>query len=710
MDLLGVSRTIDHAVYTAFNALAIALWRLDAALLGMSVFGYRTQDWLTGQDGQGVWFLLAKMVGAHGIVGVATWQAFLALALVLYGLSLVVRPFLRVAPVDIGRLFLYAIVAYIFITQGSRLMQDAERWRAVAGSYIYQAMSDSDVSALTPPTGSSSDDDPLYPPADLDGVDPIRGWEAVGSSYFLARTDDEIHDVVPPHDFRVAYCLYDPRDPIDTQNEENNAGCSPRKAWDEWDLVSTGTITNVFGLPLPINVGISLPISQDHPENRQLGIRQAQAGAARLALGPVVALFPLLEANVGLMLALAASFIYLSLPIMLLFGFFRATETLVVGLMFQYLNIIIRTLILQGLVALFLIILIGVAAQGSLAGYLGLIGVGLMGGFFLSRMATATLRETMTQTMGAVGRLWTGAATGAFGEAARKPAQKAFGAATLATAGLAGGALIASGGLGRAVDVAEPALDMSRGGMRDLKGERPVSQIGQPMPDSLAVLAQQGSGVSRQFGSGKRDAPTVPRHAAGYRSAEFQSYDNQAHTALTAETWADNWYGANRSGRDKARVRADGNRLLGEDLRRRAEPVLRRHRQEDTAAVLNATRELARENPRRFIQPDGSLSAEGVRAVRERLDEKTRRAFSGQQGRQDLETLVAVGAQSDRRAEPTAFRRETARTKNGFGDQAPGRTIPQALGLDAVAGGAHFAEMNRFVRLSDRAGLSAEQR
>ena len=73
MDLLGVTRTIDHAVYIALNALAIILWRLDSALLGISLLSYRTQDWLTGPDG-GVWRLLARLVGAEGIFGLATWR------------------------------------------------------------------------------------------------------------------------------------------------------------------------------------------------------------------------------------------------------------------------------------------------------------------------------------------------------------------------------------------------------------------------------------------------------------------------------------------------------------------------------------------------------------------------------------------------------------------------------------------------------------
>ena len=46
----------------------------------------------------------------------------------------------------------------------------------------------------------------------------------------------------------------------------------------------------------------------------------------------------------------------------------------------------------------------------------------------------------------------------------------------------------------------------------------------------------------------------------------------------------------------------------------------------------------------------------------------------------------------------------------GRGEQAPGRTVPRALGLDPAAAGGHFAAMNRFARLSEQAGLTEAQR
>jgi hypothetical protein len=87
-DLFGISRTIDHAVYTILNSIAIILWRLDAAIIQFSIFSYVTEDWLMGhRDGDGIWTLMDRMVGPNGIFGLSTWEAFVALALTIYGFS-----------------------------------------------------------------------------------------------------------------------------------------------------------------------------------------------------------------------------------------------------------------------------------------------------------------------------------------------------------------------------------------------------------------------------------------------------------------------------------------------------------------------------------------------------------------------------------------------------------------------------------------------
>lgn len=178
-DLVGVTRTIDHAVYMLLNALAVILWRIDAALIQFSLFSYATQDWLTGDSDGGVWQVLDRMIGADGIFGLSTWEAFLALALALYGFSLLARPFWRTRPVDIGRLFLYTVLSYSVITEGASLMQEVEAWRSEAGGYMYEVLAGEGGSVNLDIPGGSTSNEPIYNPRDLDGRPPIRGWEAV---------------------------------------------------------------------------------------------------------------------------------------------------------------------------------------------------------------------------------------------------------------------------------------------------------------------------------------------------------------------------------------------------------------------------------------------------------------------------------------------------------------------------------------------------
>ncbi|MCB0162610.1 MAG: hypothetical protein KDI79_00195, partial [Anaerolineae bacterium] len=256
-DWLGVSRTIDHAVYTGLNALAIILWRLNSAIMSMSLFSYSTQDWLTnGADG-GVWQVMDLVIGPGGLFGLETWQLVLTLAIMLFGLARVLRPFLPTFnPVDVGWLLIFGTFSFVVVQQGSSLMQRFETWRADLGGYMYQAVAADGRVDITVPGVDLSGSEPLQPPADLDGRSPIRGWEAVATSYFLADSEADLSRGIPPDTFRRTYCLYDPNQPINEQAEENEQGCSPRKVWDEWDVVSTGVITEVFGIELPVSIGM----------------------------------------------------------------------------------------------------------------------------------------------------------------------------------------------------------------------------------------------------------------------------------------------------------------------------------------------------------------------------------------------------------------------------------------------------------------------
>jgi hypothetical protein len=644
-DMFGVSRTVDHAVYTLLNSAAVILWRLNAAIISMSMFGYATQDWLTNRHDGGVWHVLEMMAGPDGFAGEKVWTLLLGLALMLFGLAKVVRPFVRnFNPVDLGKLLLFGVVSYAVIQQGTTLMIAVEAWRSDLGGWMYEGVAASATVNIDAPDTSGSGE-PMYPPREMDGQSPIRGWEAVSSSYFLAQSEAELNSNIPPPDFRKAYCLYDPDRAINDQADENAQGCSPRRAWDEWDVVSTGVITQVYGIELPIALGISLPIMQEHPENRELGIRQAQAGVARLALGPLVALYPVIEANISLMLALSAAILYLTLPIMLLFGFFVATEPLVRQLLLRVVNVMVNTIILNGLIALFLLLLMEASLNGSLTGYLGVVGVAVIGGIILSRVAAGTLKETMSAAMSAVGGAWMGAATGTMGKEVAGAARGALGAAKLAGMG----ALVGAAGMS-AFDLAEPALHGARSGLRDLDYAAPGTEDGLQkqaghLPGPLAKLAQGGLDTQEAVGGdpGQLSSAWYPADPAGHgrEGGRFSEMERSQPAAWERENGS--WLPVMAGGALLAGGAAmDINPTNGYGNEPKNNPT-ERYSQAERLAVWQAGAEIA--GRPEYRQPDGTLNAAGVTVVAEQLSMQGHAAFQGEAGAQDLALLL--GAQAD---------------------------------------------------------------
>lgn len=781
MDFIGVTRTIDQAVYMLLNALAIVLWRIDSAIIGMSLYSYATQDWLTGNGG-GVWYIMDWLLDTSGLFGLNTWTLFASLALMLWGLARIARPFIPSSPVHPGKLLVFFVLTYVVISQGSSLMQDIESWRLDAGSAVYQSIASSaDANVDVPSVPSTSD--PLTPPSDLDGQSPIRGWEAVATSYFLAANAEDIHQPYPPEAFLVAYCLYNPDLPIEDQTIENAQGCSPRNAWDEWDVIDLSILQDVLGInideaetaieeflgvllgDIDLELTAPVPAIQHHPENRELGIRQAQAGVARLALGVVVTLFPIIEANISLMLALAASFIYLTLPIILLFGFFLATESMTLRLLMQFVYVIIRTLIINGIVALFMLLLMNTALSGSLTAYLGLIGVGLVGGFFLARIAAATMKETLGQSLGALGAIWMGTSTGLLGNAAAQPARATMGLAKMGAAA----ALLGVGGAMSAFDLAETSYEGVRAGAKDLRQGAPgtmnyLDRQTARLPASLARLtgAAMGSEESGVQGAQPTDmmtslATTLAAPLAIGALATTASSKNQVeqtevngHTAgrpdisnrmgrrwqatatpslatlpLTSantstlarqqrqddiDRWVEQMYRARQTQRGQKQANERGRDLFGEELAWKAGRALSRHSPSDVNTALGAARQVANEYDRSELIQNGRLTGQALTAVRDKLDEETGQAFGGQKGTWDLAALSAVALQQQATVTPDEFRQALANAGSGWGKDSPGHQVPRRLGLDPVAAGAYYTALNRFTRLSEEAGLTSGQR
>jgi hypothetical protein len=423
----------------------------------------------------------------------------------------------------------------------------------------------------------------------------------------------------------------------------------------------------------------------------------------------------------------------------------------------QFVNVVIRTIVIMGIVAVFMLILMDSALSGTIMSYLGLIGVGLVGGWFLQRMAAATMKEAMSGAMSAVGGVWMGSATGLLGQSAAKPAAFTMGAAKMAGAG----AVLAGAGAIKMLDLSEAAYEGVRAGEQDIRRGAPdtmgyLDQRAGEMHPALAKMAAQGKngrpeesllvdragtaalavvGLARaledeqerqhdqqnlngkhptaRWGADRGSAVTT-RTTVGTTGSGAAGRENDVAATEQRQTGVDGWiaqtYVAQQSQRGQKQAGQRGRDLVGEELAWKAERALSRRSLQETNAVLAAARQAEGKLGHGQMVRRGRLTTEGLRAVRRELDPDTVQGFRGQQGLWDLAALTAVGVQQETTVSPDEFRRELAQAASGWGEESPGHQVPRKLGLDPVAAGAHYTALNRFARLSDAAGLSVNQR
>jgi hypothetical protein len=288
----------------------------------------------------------------------------------------------------------------------------------------------------------------------------------------------------------------------------------------------------------------------------------------------------------------------------------------------------------------------------------------------------------------------------------------AFGAAKLAAAGAAVAATAGSpGGAWSTLDMADPALSAGRSGLGDLKGG--ARRYGE-RPDAISRLANKAEsnlppGGWKDVGSwGTTAALTLP----GWSTANRKESGKSERSPLgpkedPIEAWTRSFYEAKEKGHGHKQIEAEGRDLLGEKMSRLARESMERRSQAETAAALKAAESVAQSEE--MFDEKGRLRQEAVQAVRERMGDQAQ-SFSGKQGSQDLAVLAAVAAQPRKTVEADQLRQTAAAVAPGSGRQAPGRVVPQAVGLDPVAAGAHFSAMNRFSRVGEQAGLTVQQR
>ncbi len=307
-----ISAAIDNLGYQALKTAAEILWIPHAVLLTLSYFIHLASEKLT----QGLLPLILKIATDYlKESGIFKALAEIAFLLVILGL---IASFIEVRLVDLRKFLLYAVLASLVLSSGPAMMSRIEVTRRDAARALNERV----------------------------------------FSQVLGSGDMGYGDLPAP----APWASF-------TLNDYDEPGYTARDAALSALLVGGGH-EEMFG-PLPQQFRsqyfepISL-ITLTDPAARNAALNQANNGLTRLILAYPLSLVSVLEGLVELLFSVAGAFLMIALPFSLLFAFFLPTEGITLGLLRQYLNLLLNYFVVNVLIAIGLAGLVAAAARGSL--------------------------------------------------------------------------------------------------------------------------------------------------------------------------------------------------------------------------------------------------------------------------------------------------------------------------------------------------------
>ncbi len=307
-----IGAAMDNLGYQTLKTVAELLWVFHAVLLTLSYFIHLAAEKLT----QGLLPLILKIATDYlKESGIFKALAEIAFLLVILGL---IASFIEVRLVDLRKFLLYAILASLVLSSGPAMMSRIEATRRDAARALNERV----------------------------------------FSQVLGSGDLGYGDLPAP----APWASF-------TLNDYDEPGYTARDAALSALLVGGGH-EEMFG-PLPQQFRsqyfepISL-ITLTDPAARNVALDQANNGVTRLLLAYPLSLVSVLEGLVELLFSVAGAFLMIALPFSLLFAFFLPTEGITLGLLRQYLNLLLNYFVVNVLIAIGLAGLVAAAARGSL--------------------------------------------------------------------------------------------------------------------------------------------------------------------------------------------------------------------------------------------------------------------------------------------------------------------------------------------------------
>ncbi|MCB8963312.1 MAG: hypothetical protein H6651_23575 [Ardenticatenales bacterium] len=458
--MLDPGRYFAEAIYFLQYTLAQILWAVDRAVLSIAVIAESVNSWVTENVGYFVELLVNALSAPLG--------GMFILALTALGFWYALN---NVVPtgrwVDPSKLFTYGLIAFFFFSSPIVVIDQMEDLRQSLNAGIDQALIDGAAGDIfdTSMNGTDTGLPGAIPDVNSDGV--VGSFDLVAA--FMAVSNlDELDSSEFPVDFEAAYFP--------------------------------------FGDP----AGIDLSDEAD----QELAKALASDGIERLFFALVAIPTAIAEHFLRLALTGVAMFLYLGVPIAMLFAFFIYTQAFLGAYLRQFINLLIETF-LSVIIAAIMIGLLAAAAQQGIGLFIGASIITLI--VLLWRIKSALkLAAAAFDLFG--GAVLTGGAGGM--DVVNMGKQAVAGTVSLAGAALTGGATMALGG---AVLTSASALQADGRSNGAYLGTDPAKTDGRVR--QLRTIAGYTLGRSETIRHAVEGAHEVRTLGRNFRDGEVQPHD-----------------------------------------------------------------------------------------------------------------------------------------------------------------------------------------
>jgi len=359
MDVVGY-----QIQYTLIQAVASLLWLINQGLLAIAVAAYIVQQAIINindptHPGFVMQILDAMLTGSGGEALRALLLATLFVAVIVLGLTLILRPILRVDLVSPKRVLLWLMAAGILFATGSGFFLGLETLRGGLLTGVGQVIRTAGAHTTLPESVSIPTNLPnqmgeqwhhfgdIVPPSapgpGRNTVPPVNGLDLV-MSYLFIYTDTEVTNEVGGDPLHYYMPLH-----LTRRSDSNCNDCQPATGYAGYFYWDMSARNNDLG----------------DNAHRQAAVDAAIEGMKRLAQAIPLSLYALVEALCYLAFTLAAALLFLSVPLGLVFALFQPTEIILIGLFKKYLELAYRGYGAIAFLNMFLVLQLVAAQSGN---------------------------------------------------------------------------------------------------------------------------------------------------------------------------------------------------------------------------------------------------------------------------------------------------------------------------------------------------------